>query len=336
MHVLKTRRVGYGWQRWLEATVLARTSAHDRFVSMSISMSLHLNRHCFFNPAPWGQPLFSGMKCEPIAANTVWIPLRLGLRQGLGSWLAALWLVLASPVLMAASPDTMPFLLGTDQSESTLAGKWYRRIYFEAFHRIGVPMELVVVPPARLSAMVNDGSLHGQASRLASYADSNPQQIRVNEALHEARLALYAFTPAGTSSLLPKHLEDLRSGKWQVDYRRGIVLCEKVLQPRVPAAQLFAVTSTEQGMSKLRAGYSHLYCDFDLTIESELLMPTFRGVTGFTAVLDLGVTLQLYPYLHLSRAELVPKLAETLKKMKTEGLLARYLNDARRELEAAR
>lgn len=275
------------------------------------------------------------MNRELAAAGAASIRPGAGARAGLMGWLAALLLAVTSPSAISTGPDATPFLMGTDQDETTLAGKWYRRIYGEAFRRLGVPMVVVVSPTARLTLMANEGELHGQVSRLATYAEANPNQTRVGEVVHELRLALYGFATTAKANP-PKHVDDLKSGQWLVDYRRGIALCEKILKPLVPAALLSTVTSTKQGMDKLRAGHTSLYCDFDIAIQSELLTPGFKGATEFVPALDLGLTLPSHPYLHKSRAELAPKLAATLKQMKAEGLLDRYLGEARRELEAAR
>jgi polar amino acid transport system substrate-binding protein len=245
-------------------------------------------------------------------------------------------LLLPAPAMPAAAPDpvTAPFVMGTDAEETTVTGKWYRRIYGEAFRRLGIPLSFLVSPTARLSTMADEGQVHGQATRVAAYAEAHPNQLRVDEFAHLVRLALYAFDrEAGTR--YPKRLEDLATGNWLVEYRRGVAICEKMLKPLLPAEKLSDITSTAQGMLKLKSGRTDLYCEFDLSIQFELMTPEFRGVSGFRPVLDLGVMLQMYPYVHKSRAELAPKLAETLKKMKAEGLIERYLRESQRELEAA-
>lgn len=250
--------------------------------------------------------------------------------------LVAALLLPAQTVLAASPPElTAPFVMGTDAEETTVTGKWYRRIYGEAFRRLGIPLSFLVSPTARLSTMADEGQVHGQATRLASYAEAHPNQLRVDEFAHLVRLALYAFDREARTGY-PKRLEDLASGNWLVEYRRGVAICEKTLKPLLPAEKLSDITSTAQGMLKLKSGRTDLYCEFDLSIQFELLTPEFRGVSGFRPVLDLGVALQMYPYVHKSRSELAPKLAETLKKMKAEGLVEHYLREVQREHEAAR
>lgn len=260
-----------------------------------------------------------------------------GGERGFRRLILAVALLLPALAMPASAPDPVaaPFLMGTDQEETSLVGKWYRRIYGEAFRRLGIPLSFMILPAARLTDLADEGTVHGQASRLSAYADAHPNQMRVAETAHETRLALHGYDPAAKNSY-PRHLEDLASGKWLVEYRRGVAACEKTLKPLLPAEKLADITSTAQGLQKLKSGRTDLYCDFDVAILNELLTSEFKGVSGFRPVLDLAVALQLYPYVHKSRAELAPKLAETLKKMKAEGLIERYFREAQRELETAR
>lgn len=247
-----------------------------------------------------------------------------------GIVLLALGLLAECPLpARAAAPE--PFIFGTDAEETTLTGKWYGRIYGEAFRRMGIPLTIVAVPTARGTVLADQGEIHGQCSRVFAYADTHPNQLRVEESVHDVRLALHAFGPA-TRPDFPKRLEDLAAGKWRVEYRRGVAICEQKLKPLVPAERLSDVTSIEQGLKKLKAGRTDLYCDFDLAVRNGLATPELKGVGGYRQALYLDVGLPLYPYLHKSHAELAPRLAETLRKMKAEGLIERYQHEAEREL----
>jgi hypothetical protein len=237
----------------------------------------------------------------------------------------------AAPV--PAAPAT--FVMGTTLEETTPYGKWYRRIYGEAFRRMGVPLKVETLPTARLTVSSDQGEIQGQCARVAAFADSHPGQIRVDEALHEVRLALFAFGPANRPDQ-PRRIEDLAGGKWLVEYRRGVAVCEQRLRPLVAAERLSDVTTLEQGLKKLKAGRTDFYCDFDAAVRSELLSAEFKGETGYRKALDLGVGIPLYPYVHKSRAEMVPRLAETLRRMKAEGLIERYRREAEQEAETAR
>jgi polar amino acid transport system substrate-binding protein len=266
------------------------------------------------------------MECSERAGKATLACLRHG-------WLVFLALLgTLTPPAVWAAPG--PFVMGTDLEESKPMGQWYRRIYGEAFRRMGVPLTIMVAPTARLTILTDQGEIHGQASRIFGYADTHPDQVRVEEVLHEVRLVLFAFGPPAPSGD-PRRIADLATGRWTVEYRRGVAICEKLLAPVVPPGQLSDVTSVEQALRKLKSGRADLYCDFDLSVRNDLLTPAFGGTAGFRQALDLNVGLPLYPYLHRSRAELAPRLAETLREMKREGLIDRYLRDVEREAGAA-
>lgn len=261
-------------------------------------------------------------------------------RQKARHWFPAFGLsfaaILCVPVFsLAHAAAPAPFVMGTDAEEATLVWHWYGRIFGEAFRRIGVPMTMEASPAARLTAAADQGDVHGQTARLFAYADAHPNQLRVDEAIYEARVALHSFGPASQSSA-PRRLEDLSAGKWRVEYRRGVAICEQRLKPLLAADLLSDVTSAGQGLKKLKAGRTDLYCDVDISVSNTLASPEFKGVTGYRQAIDLGVGLPLHPYVHKSRAELAPRLADALRKMKAEGLIERYFRDAERELEAAR
>lgn len=240
--------------------------------------------------------------------------------------------LLVSP---AHATGSEPFVLGTDLDETSPIGKWYRRIYGEIFRRMGVPLKVVQIPTARLTILADQGEVDGQASRVLAYAETHPNQLRVDEVLHEVRLGLYTYNSA-TRPDQPGRIEDLASGKWLVEYRRGVAICEKLLKPVLPPDRISDVTSVDQGLKKLKSGRTDYYCDFDTAIRNELLMPEYKGDVRFRRALDLGVGIQLYPYVYKSRADLAPRLAEALRKVKADGLIERYLREVEREAESAR
>ncbi len=259
---------------------------------------------------------------------------RIGFFAGKNLLLIVLGLMalLVSPAHAAGAE---PFVLGTDFEETSPMGKWYRRIYGEVFRRMGVPLSFVVMPTARLTILADQGEVDGQPSRVMAYAETHPNQIRVDEVLHEVRLGLYTFNSV-TRPAQAGRIEDLASGKWLVEYRRGVAICEKLLKPLLPSDRISDVTSTDQGLKKLKSGRTDYYCDFDAAIRNEILTPEYKGDVRFRRALDLGVGIQLYPYVHKSRADLAPRLAETLRKVKAEGLVERYLREVEREAENVR
>jgi len=220
--------------------------------------------------------------------------------------------------------------MGTDYEESSFAGQWLRRIYTEAFRRLGIPVRVLVYPTLRLSAMADRGALDGEFARFEAYGAVHPGLVRVEEPLFSTQLALFTAAPG----LSVARLEDLPTARLRAEYRRGVVVCEKALKPWQPAARVFDVTTTGEGLANLLQGPPDLFlCETDLAVSSALRSPKFKGVTAIRQMLAIGEPLPLYPYLHSRHAELAPRLAATLKRMKTEGLIERYRHDTLQAME---
>lgn len=237
------------------------------------------------------------------------------------------------PIRVQAAPaQAAPFVIAADGEASTYAGKWTSLIYTEVFKRLGMPFLLDYYTLKRRSAMVEDGGIDGEASRIYSYASSHPNLIRVEESVVDLTFALYTASP----TLHLQRLEDLPSANLLVEFRRGILICENTLKPLVAPDRLSDVTSIEQGIKKLLAGRTDLYCDIDAYVQEQLQSPAIKSGGKIHKVIDLGKSVPTYPYLHKRHADLAPRMAEVLKKMKAEGLIETYRVQVARELGLAK
>jgi hypothetical protein len=181
---------------------------------------------------------------------------------------------------------------------------------------------------ARGAVMVEQGLADAEVSRVYDYGADKPYLVRVEESIVDLGFSLYAANPA----LRVERLDDLRSGKLLIEYRRGLLLCESTLKPLVPAERLSDVTTREQGLKKLLAGRTDLYCEIDVYVHQELDSPEFKGAGSVRKVVSLGKTVPTYPYLNRKHADLAPRLAAVLKKMKVEGLIETYQRQVERDL----
>lgn len=225
----------------------------------------------------------------------------------------------------AAGPASIT--MGTEVDETTFAGKWMRKIYFEAFKRLAIPLEVVVFPTKRLSVAVDEGVIDGEFLRIYDYANAHPNLVRVEVPVLEVAFALYVANP----ELRLARLEDLPATTLSGEYRRGMLICETMLKPLLPPERMMDINTTEQGLKKLLAKRSDFYCDNDNAVLSELIRPEFKDAAPVRKLIELKL-LPLYPYLHRKRAELAPALATALKQMKAEGLIERYRQDSLQEL----
>lgn len=252
-------------------------------------------------------------------------------RMGRRRVLASLLLALPCWPLRAAPAGAAPFVMGIDHNEATLMGRWMRRVYTEAFRRLGMPLQFADFPTLRLSNTLERGAVDGEPARFLAYAAAHPSLVRVDEPVFDAQLALFAATPAPSLS----RLEDLPGTSLRVEYRRGLVACEVALKPWQPAGRLRDVTTTEEGLDNLlRRPTTLVHCDSDVAFDSAIRMPRFKAVnSSFRQLLAIGQPQPLYPFLHRSNAELAPRLAAVLKVMKAEGLIQRYRREVERELD---
>lgn len=231
----------------------------------------------------------------------------------------------------ASSQTRAPIVIGFDESPKIFGSVWSLRIYTEAFRRMGVPWKPEFVPLARRAALVDEGAIDGDGARVYGYADAHPNLVRVEESVMDLGFALYTNNP----KLRLQRIEDLADQSLRSEYRRGINFCETKLKAVVAAERLTDVSAEEQGLKKLAAGRTDVYCDLESVVQKALSTPEFSDAKGIRKVYSLGV-LPTYPYLHKKNADLAPRLAATLKQMKAEGLIETYRLDALKELGWAR
>jgi hypothetical protein len=226
----------------------------------------------------------------------------------------------AAPVfhMAAAQPDSPEFRFAV-------------LVYQEAFRRLGIPVEVAAYPLERRAILMSEGKIDGEASRTKAYGETHPELVRVEEPIISFTFSLFTGNPA----LNIRRLEDLAIGNLQVEYRRGILACENALKKFVPAERIFTITHTEQGVKKLAALRTDVYCDIDVYIPEVLRLPELQGVTSIRKLLDIA-TVPTFPYVTRKHAALAPRLAAVMKQMRAEGLFEKFQQQAKRDVSEAR
>lgn len=235
----------------------------------------------------------------------------------------------ASSQTPAPVPAIKPFVMGADAAPDSLAFHWARLIYVEAFKRLGIPLEVVTYTLTRRSALVESGAIDGEVSRVYGYADAHPDLIRIEEPVMDFTFSLFTADP----KLEAKNIEELPP-KALVEYRRGVLICEKALRKSIPPGRLSDVPLSEQGIKKLLAGRTDAFCDINSYVAEALHSDELKGASGVSGVRKLFdiASLPTYPYVFRKHAALAPKLTAVLKQMRAEGLLAAYPKQAEREM----
>lgn len=251
-------------------------------------------------------------------------------RHGARQILLALCLTLSTASALSQPPavPVKPFIMTADTAPTSYANRWVTLIYNEVFKRLGIPYQLEHYTLARRAALVEEGAADGEVSRVYSYGDNRPDLIRVEESLIDFGFSFYSANPA----VHVDRLEDLRATNYLVEYRRGILICENAVKQFVPAERISDVPTQQQGLKKLVAGRTDLYCDIDVYVLQELASPEFKDAPKVRKVISLGKSVPTYPFLNKKHAALAPRMAAVLKQMKAEGLIEAYRLQVEREL----
>lgn len=253
-----------------------------------------------------------------------------GLKPPAARWILRLALLasLCLPAAPALCQSTKPFVMAADGEPTTYGSRWVSLIYNEAFKRLGIPFHLEHFTLARRAALVEEGRIDGETSRVYSYGNNHPNLVRVEESLIDLGFSLYTANPAVRLA----RIEDLGSTKYIVEYRRGILICQNALTGVVAPERISDVLTQQQGLKKLIAGRTDLYCDIDVYVLQELQSPEFKDAPKVRKVVSVGKAVPTYPFINKQHAELAPRLAAVLKQMKAEGLIEAYRLQVERDI----
>ena len=247
--------------------------------------------------------------------------------RALSRWLGGLALGLQALTgsLAAQAAVPAPLVLGADVEQYGI--KWVTLAYGEAFRRMGIPIRVASIQLARRTVLADKGEIDVDSGRIYQFGAEHPNLIRVEEPFTHLTFALFSTNP----TLRFERIEELKSNGLAVEYRRGILFCENQLKAMVTPTRLSEVSSEAQGLRKLLASRTDLYCDLEYPVRALLNSPEYRDMIRVYKALELG-SVPIYPYLHRKHAALAPQLAATLKQMKAEGLIEAYRLQVEAEL----
>jgi hypothetical protein len=234
----------------------------------------------------------------------------------------AVALLSARSVTASESPSAnkkATILFGTSKSADNFIGIWERLIYTEAFSRLNMRVQFIQMSLRRSSAAAENGDIDAEAPKTWSHGNEYPGLIRVDEPVFEISLDIYTANP----SLKPNSL-DAFPRNLNVEFRRDVTDCRDALQAVFSPDRISDIASSEQGLRKLIAGRTDLYCDAGVAIAYILSKSKDGEFASVRKVSNIGRPVPLYTYLSKKDAALAPRLTAVLKQMKTEGLFERY------------
>jgi hypothetical protein len=221
---------------------------------------------------------------------------------------------------MASRGDELVFRLSINRPEGTPLYKRAALIYTEVFRRLNIKLLLEYHPLERSSIEVNEGRADGESARIHAYGKSFHNLIRVDETVFPMKVVAYKRDPSMPDL---SGWESLRNSDYLVGYPRGMKACENNLLVNVKADRQAPGSSTYQGLRKLALGRMDYYVDDAHSIRPFLESSKYewRGAVHFAGIMQ---EVPLYMYVHKKHKSLIPTLADTIRKIKSEGLIDRY------------
>ncbi len=220
--------------------------------------------------------------------------------------------LLSMPGIMAdeASEDDKLLILNTAVSEPISTEEqtgFVDRLLGTALQRLGYRFESVRIPAERALIIANAGINDGEILRIAGLQNIYPNLIQVPEKLID--LEFVAFT----------RNKSLNINDWQdlARYTVAIIIGWKIFEHNVPpATELTRVQNVDQLFTLLLKGRADVIL---YTSWSGLAYIHKHQLQGMSIVEPPLERQSMYVYLHKRHSELVPRLAEELRRLKAKG-----------------
>lgn len=236
----------------------------------------------------------------------------------------ALALPLCLPLTKARAGERGPaghtrvLRLATGTDETSPDGQWLRHVYRLALGRLGLSFEAVFLPAKRAELLVLAGELDGEMVRASEYLDLNPQLVRVPFVLMVDVVGVYG---APSSSTPHSTIAAVRAAT-SVVHRRGVVACERRVRQWVGPERIAVESTTRSAvMAVVRGQYQYL-CELDSAASVTLEDLEKHGVPRLQRIGALPPSVELFPVLHARHHQIAAELAQAMKSLEAEGLMA--------------
>ena len=185
------------------------------------------------------------------------------------------------------------------------------RIILEAFRRIGAQVQIVHQPPERALVNANEGLIDGDCWRVGGLAAQYPNLVQVPQPVDQVQIKVFTRDKAMRIS----SWADLKP--YNVAFINGWKILEATVQGTRSLTKARGITALFALLAKDRVDAVLV----DPLMGQEALR---RMHIEDIRILEPPLTQQdMYIYLNRRHADLVPKLAQALRKMKRDGTLAR-------------
>jgi len=187
--------------------------------------------------------------------------------------------------------------------------------YTEAFRRMGYGFKLISQPGERAMIDANQGIVDGEAGRISNIDKKKyANLIRVPYPIVTMQDGAYSTDP----SIKINGWESLAGKPYKVGLLKGIQSVEQKLALYFDKKNIVTLSDPEQCVKMLLAKRIDIFI-----VGTQIEDSTFMQSDAYKAVKRVGIveTKVLYPWLHKRHKNLVRRLAETLKTMRSEERL---------------
>ena len=193
-------------------------------------------------------------------------------------------------------------------SQGQLSEKVFRKI----FNKLNYQLEIQLFPPLRLAERMKSGHIDGELIRIASYADSRPYLIRVEEPHFQFTIATYSShkdtAVSGWESLKNRH----------VAYRKGVKAVSSKLNSISEKSYLHPHKDISKAMNMLHLNRIELYVGIEYLVDELLKEPNTEIPKGIHKISQLSKN-SAHLFLDQKYSYLAEKVSHELVRMKKNG-----------------
>ena len=221
---------------------------------------------------------------------------------------AALSPLSAQPLLTLTTPDITSSYFH-DENHQGLADK----VLKEALSRIGYDLKVVVLPAERSLLMAKSGGVDGELLRTRGIEHDYPGLVRVAESLVDVEFVVFSFQS-------DDQIKDWASLK---NKTVGVITGMKIIEENIPeGSDVSRVRNANQLFSMVKNGRVE-YGVFVRDIGESFLKD--NGIEGIFASHSALSSVPTYIYLNKKYRDLAPKIAQSLREMKSDGTFQKIL-----------
>lgn len=182
------------------------------------------------------------------------------------------------------------------------------QLMFAIADKLKVTIQLMVLPPKRATLWLQNGKIHGEMARLASYSTMVPSLIQVTEPI--GLTSFYAYT-----KLNSVHIEDINSLKnFKLVTIKGLALNEVELKD----FNKYEVATTVDAFRFLKAGRAQFFISSPTAADEALRDSQFRN-SGFHRMEPAIATWHTYSFFAKEHQALAKRYNTALRELKLNG-----------------